>query len=476
MSGTALSYQWRLDGHDLSGQTSNKLSFSAVQPADEGDYTVVVTNVLGAVTSEPARLWVVPPPSAFIRGDFTNGTFRFPYYYLMPTNYNPARSYPLVFRFHGSLWGREYFHKRRRRSARMARLCELSCNEGRRFLSATGDGPSHCRLADRACWRFLGHNYVRQATNLLDSLIAQFNIDTNRLYVGGGSAGLPPAWDLLGLRRGFFAGAMLLAGGPGDTSATSLRDVPLWAFCARDDENGLVGAVQTFVRSLRVAGGNPVYTEYQTGGHLGGIWMAMSTPAAVDWLLAQRRGAAATNEPLLSITNPTLQAVLRTGATNLNLAGTAAALGRDVIRVTWTNFANNAKGVAAGTNLWSVTGIPLVTNKTNVIAVVAATTSWAPGFVGNTTFNDTLTVVQSPIRATLVLQGTNALLSWTGGGPPYRVQRATDLAVGDWTDLLPNATPPVTLPLDAPSRVLPHRRPMTCRNVIDEALRPHQRQ
>jgi hypothetical protein len=50
-SGTApLSYQWRLDGHDLSGQTSNKLSFSAVQPADEGDYTVVVTNAAGAVT------------------------------------------------------------------------------------------------------------------------------------------------------------------------------------------------------------------------------------------------------------------------------------------------------------------------------------------------------------------------------------------------------------------------------------------
>ena len=53
---TPLSYQWRLDGHDLSGQTSNKLSFSAVQPADEGDYTVVVRNVAGAITSEPTRL------------------------------------------------------------------------------------------------------------------------------------------------------------------------------------------------------------------------------------------------------------------------------------------------------------------------------------------------------------------------------------------------------------------------------------
>ena len=123
-------------------------------------------------------------------------------------------------------------------------------------------------------------------------------------------------------------------------------------------------------------------------------------------------------------------------------------MGRDVIRVTWTNFANNAKGVAAGTNLWSVTNIPLVASKTNVITVDGTTTSWAPAFGGNTTFNDTLTVVCYPIRATLISQGTNALLNWTGGGPPYRVQRATDLAVGDWTDFLTNVVPPVSLPLD----------------------------
>ena len=83
-----------------------------------------------------------------------------------------------------------------------------------------------------------------------------------------------------------------------------------------------------------------------------------------------------------------------------------------------------------------MTGIPLVANKTNLIIVTATTTSWAPAYGGNTTFNDTLTVIQSPLRATLMLQGTNAVLNWTGGGPPYRVQRATDLAAGDWTDLL----------------------------------------
>ncbi len=174
--------------------------------------------------------------------------------------------------------------------------------------------------------------------------------------------------------------------------------------------------------------------------------MGLAPPAVVDWLLAQRRELPAPmNHYFRSPFQPA--ALHATGATNLCLAGSAAALDPDVTQVTWTNFANNANGVASGTNLWSVTGIPLVANKTNLIVVVATTTSWAPAFGGNTTFNDTLTVIQSPLRATLALQGANAVLNWSGGGPPYRVQRATDLAVGDWTDFLNDATPPVPLPL-----------------------------
>jgi hypothetical protein len=52
------------------------------------------------------------------------------------------------------------------------------------------------------------------------------------------------------------------------------------------------------------------------------------------------------------------------------------------------------------------------------------------------------------LRATLVLQGSGATLNWTGGVPPYRVQGATDLTLGDWTDVVTNAVPPVTLTLE----------------------------
>ncbi len=175
--------------------------------------------------------------------------------------------------------------------------------------------------------------------------------------------------------------------------------------------------------------------------------MGHLTPALVDWFLAQRRGGASTSEPLLSITSPTPQAVLSSGATQLTLAGSASALGQTVAMVVWTNCANNVTGVAVGTNAWIVSNIPLVANRTNLIVVVGTTTSWAPAYGGSTTFNDALSVIQTPLRATLVWQSANALLNWTGGGPPYRIQTCTNLTAGDWADLLPNVTPPVMLPL-----------------------------
>jgi hypothetical protein len=162
--------------------------------------------------------------------------------------------------------------------------------------------------------------------------------------------------------------------------------------------------------------------------------------------MSQRRSLASTNEPFLCITNPTGVATFYTGGTNLSLAGTAAALGKAITTVTWNNTANSRSGTASGANTWSITDVPLLSNRTNSIVVTATTTSWASGNGGNTTFNRTLSAIQSPIRALLSMGRTNATLTWTGGGAPYRVQRATNLVTGDWVDLMSNATAPIILP------------------------------
>jgi hypothetical protein len=65
-SSAPLSYQWRFNNTDLtnggrlSGVTSPCLVISGLRTNDAGDYTVVVTNVFGSVTSAVANLTVVP--------------------------------------------------------------------------------------------------------------------------------------------------------------------------------------------------------------------------------------------------------------------------------------------------------------------------------------------------------------------------------------------------------------------------------
>jgi len=53
-----LRYQWLKDGQALAGASESVLALTNCRVADSGFYAVVVTNLYGAVTSAPARLWV----------------------------------------------------------------------------------------------------------------------------------------------------------------------------------------------------------------------------------------------------------------------------------------------------------------------------------------------------------------------------------------------------------------------------------
>ena len=62
-------YQWYFNGNAISAATASTFSVAAAQLANAGDYTVVVTNSVGSVTSAKATLTVnavvtPPPPSS----------------------------------------------------------------------------------------------------------------------------------------------------------------------------------------------------------------------------------------------------------------------------------------------------------------------------------------------------------------------------------------------------------------------------
>src|SRR5437879_6486509 len=56
-------YQWQFNLSGLTDQTNRTLVLTNVQTGNEGPYTVVVSNVDGAVTSAVATLTVLTPPT-----------------------------------------------------------------------------------------------------------------------------------------------------------------------------------------------------------------------------------------------------------------------------------------------------------------------------------------------------------------------------------------------------------------------------
>ena len=63
-SGSALEYQWQRDGNDLtdmnrlSGTLTSNLTITDVLEEDGGNYTCIVSNIVGNVTSRAAELTV----------------------------------------------------------------------------------------------------------------------------------------------------------------------------------------------------------------------------------------------------------------------------------------------------------------------------------------------------------------------------------------------------------------------------------
>ena len=62
LSPLPITYQWQFNGVDLPGQTNSTLALTNVQMAQDGLYTVVATDALRSVTSQPATLTVLIKP------------------------------------------------------------------------------------------------------------------------------------------------------------------------------------------------------------------------------------------------------------------------------------------------------------------------------------------------------------------------------------------------------------------------------
>ncbi|MBQ4121291.1 MAG: prolyl oligopeptidase family serine peptidase [Clostridia bacterium] len=131
---------------------------------------------------------------------------------------------------------------------------------------------------------------LQAAVELLDSVIENYSINTNRQYVTGLSMGGFGTWDLLMRYPERFAAAIPYCGGADTTKAASLVNVPIHTFHDTSDPTVPCAGTQAMVEAIKAAGGTLIeYTETKTYGH--DVWSPGSRSLALlNWLFDQRKG------------------------------------------------------------------------------------------------------------------------------------------------------------------------------------------
>ncbi len=160
---------------------------------------------------------------------------------------------------------------------------------------------------------------------MLDRVLAEQNVDPNRVYVTGLSMGGGGAWTMASRYADRFAASVPIAGvsPAGDFNPGNLVGLPTWAFHARDD--GVVSkniSRNVINRILSIAGESALtfppnndrsttfefvsdtlelnYTEWPTGGH--GIWPRVyNSPEVYDWMFSHRLVPEPSSAVLLAI-------------------------------------------------------------------------------------------------------------------------------------------------------------------------------
>ena len=127
-------------------------------------------------------------------------------------------------------------------------------------------------------------------SGMLDSVIAKYAVDQERIYLTGLSMGGFGTWDWAVAEPHRFAALVPICGGGDPRTATKIMHIPAWVFHGAKDTGVPLKGSQDMVLALEKAGGKPKFTVYPEAGH--DSWTeTYNNPELYKWLLEQQRPA-----------------------------------------------------------------------------------------------------------------------------------------------------------------------------------------
>jgi predicted peptidase len=124
--------------------------------------------------------------------------------------------------------------------------------------------------------------------NLLDDIIARYDVDPERVYLTGLSMGGYGSWALASEYPDRFAAVVPICGGGNRIMSIFLKDMPIWAFHGAKDSVVPVEESKELVEAINARGGNAKLTIYPDANH--DSWTeTYNNQEVYDWLLEHRR-------------------------------------------------------------------------------------------------------------------------------------------------------------------------------------------
>ncbi len=132
------------------------------------------------------------------------------------------------------------------------------------------------------------YSEIEKLDALLDGIIANYNIDTSRVYLTGSSMGGFGTWAWAMERPERFAALAPICGAGNTAKARRIRDIPVWIFHGAKDNVVPVKASEEMARALKELGNNAKLTIYPDIGHVS--WtLAYEDPELYRWFLSNNK-------------------------------------------------------------------------------------------------------------------------------------------------------------------------------------------
>jgi predicted esterase len=185
-----------------------------------------------------------------------------PYRLFVPDQYSPVRQYPLLLFLHGARWSGSdnvsqldnefavYWVQDSIQTLNPGFVVYPQCPSGQSWESVSG-----------IVTYFPPDPEMDTVADLLDSLIREFQIDENRIYIAGKSMGGLGCYGMISRHPDRFAAAVIAAGNYVYRDISDITHIPLWLLHARFDDVIPVEQSRTIVGQLEAAGQSVIFTD-----------------------------------------------------------------------------------------------------------------------------------------------------------------------------------------------------------------------